>query len=86
LNKDSIIEIKSFPKPPPGVVMVMEAIMVLLGEKLDWKTIKDNISETNTFIDRLKNFNVLNAPESYFLKIRNQYLSKPEFDINQVKR
>lgn len=30
LNKDSITEIKTFTKPPSGVVMVMEAIMILL--------------------------------------------------------
>ena len=70
MNRDSIIEIKSFPNPPKAVVMVMEAIMILLGEKIDWKSIKDNISETNTFIDRLKNFNVLVCPEAYFTKVK----------------
>lgn len=64
----------------------MEAIMVLLGEKIDWKSIKDNISETNTFIDRLKNFNVLTCPESNFTKVRNNYLSKPDFDVVEIKR
>jgi len=71
LNKDSIIEIKSFPNPPKAVVMVMEAIMILLGEKTDWKSIKDHISETNNFINRLKDFNVLTAPESFFTKVKN---------------
>jgi dynein heavy chain, axonemal len=41
LNKDSITEIKSFPNPPKAVVMVMEAIMILLQEKTDWKSIRD---------------------------------------------
>ena len=86
LNKDSIIEIKSFPNPPKAVVMVMVAIMILLGEKSDWKSIKDNISETNAFIDRLKTFNVLTCPEGYFTKVRNNYLTKPDFDVAEVKK
>lgn len=60
--------------------------MILLGEKIDWKTIKDNISETNSFIDRLKTFNVLACPEAYFTKVRNAYLSKPDFDPADVKK
>ncbi len=86
LNRDSITEIKTFSNPSKGVIMVMEAIMALLGEKLDWKTIKENISDTNGFIDRLRNFNVMNTPESYFTKVKNNYLSKPDFDPVAVKR
>lgn len=66
--------------------MVMEAIMVLLGEKIDWKSVKDNISDTNSFIDRLRNFNVITCPESHFTKVKNNYLSKPDFDATAVKR
>ena len=60
--------------------------MVLLQEKIDWKMIKEVISDTNGFIERLKNFNVMNAPESLFVKVRNGYLSKPEFDIADIKK
>jgi Microtubule-binding stalk of dynein motor len=86
LNRDSITEIKSFPNPPKAVVMVMETIMILLQEKIDWKSIKDVISDTNGFIERLKNYKVMEAPESLFVKVRNNYLSKPEFDIADIKK
>ena len=33
LDKASIVEIKSMPNPPKAVLMVMESIMLLLGEK-----------------------------------------------------
>lgn len=36
----------------------METIMLLLGEKSDWPSIKGCLSEVNTFIDRLKGFEV----------------------------
>jgi dynein heavy chain len=86
LNRDSITEIKSFPNPPKAVVMVMEAIMILLQEKLDWKSIRDVITDTNGFIERLKNYKVMEAPESLFVKVRNNYISKPEFDIADIKK
>jgi dynein heavy chain len=71
LNKDSITEIKTFANPPKAVVMVMEAIMILLGEKADWKVVKENLSDTNSFIDRLKGFNVFNCPEKQFEKVKS---------------
>jgi dynein heavy chain len=64
----------------------MEAIMLLLGEKQDWNTIKSCISETNTFIDRLKTFDVMKCPESIFTKVRNNYINKPDFDVGEIKK
>ena len=39
LNKNDIVEIKSFPKPPPLVQMTMEAVCILKQEKPDWDTV-----------------------------------------------
>ena len=36
LNKADITEIKGFAKPPEAVMMVLEAVCILLGEKNDW--------------------------------------------------
>jgi dynein heavy chain len=40
LNKNDITEIKSFSKPPPLVLVTMEAVCILLGEKPDWDAAK----------------------------------------------
>lgn len=40
LNKNDIVEIKSFPKPPPLVQMTMEAVCILKQEKPDWDTVR----------------------------------------------
>jgi len=53
---------------------------------LDWKSIRDVITDTNGFIERLKNYKVMEAPESLFVKVRNNYISKPEFDIADIKK
>ena len=60
--------------------------MLLLGEKQDWNSIKSNISEVNTFIDRLKNFDVQKTPDNVFAKCRTNYVSKPEFDVAMVRK
>jgi len=40
LDKNSIVEIKSFTTPPDAVKFVMECVMILLGKKTDWTTVK----------------------------------------------
>lgn len=66
--------------------MVMESIMLLLGEKQDWNTIRSNLNETNAFIERLKNFDVMKCPEAVFEKCRKNFISKPEFDVGEVRK
>ena len=38
LNKNDIVEVKTFPNPPALVQLTMEGVCVLLGEKPDWDT------------------------------------------------
>jgi len=80
LEKAAIVEIKSFPNPPKAVSMVMEAVMVLLGEKTDWNNVKAVLSDTNAFIYKLLNYDVSKTPESVLAKVRKQYLSLAEFE------
>jgi dynein heavy chain len=47
LNKNDITEIKGFASPPPAVVMVLEAVCILLGEKSDWDSAKKVMMEMN---------------------------------------
>jgi dynein heavy chain len=58
LDKNAIIEIKSFPNPPKAVVLVMEAVMILLGEKIDWASCRNVISNPGEFLEKLKTYDV----------------------------
>lgn len=51
------------------VVMVMEAVCVLLGEKTDWAAIKVVMMELN-FLDRLKNYDKNNISDNVLKKLR----------------
>ena len=60
LDKNKITEIKSFPNPPEAVVMVMEAVMIVFGEKTEWNHVKKVISDPKGFVDSMKSFDVKN--------------------------
>lgn len=50
-----IIEVKSFQKPPAGVLLVLGAVCLLFNEKEDWDTGKKLISKMN-FLESLLEF------------------------------
>lgn len=84
LDKAAIVEIKSFPNPPKAVVMVMEAVMVLLGQKTDWNIVKSVLGDTNGFINTLLTYDVSKTSEATLAKVRKNYLTLPEFEPGDV--
>lgn len=52
INKNDIAEIKGFINPPAVVVLVLEAVCVLLGEKSDWNSAK-SVMMSIDFLERL---------------------------------
>jgi len=57
----------------------MKAIMILLGQKTDWKEIKLYIGDVNSFLDKLKNFDVESVKDRTWDKVRKDYINKPDF-------
>ncbi|CAE8588678.1 unnamed protein product [Polarella glacialis] len=82
LDKKDIQEIKSFAKPPPLVMMTMEAVNVLLGEKPDWDTAKKVLGDSK-FLEKLKGFDKDNIPVK-ILKQLEKYVMKPEYTPEAV--
>ena len=82
LDKKDIQEIKSFPKPPPLVLMTMEAVNILLGEKTSWDEAKKVLNDTG-FIERLKKFDKDNISEKILKKL-GTYVAKPEYQPDVV--
>jgi dynein heavy chain, axonemal len=86
LDKASIVEIKSFAKPSENVVMVMEACMILIGEKTDWNSVKSVLGNPGEFMQRLMTYDVSKTSEKILEKVRKQYLSRPEFDPKIIEK
>ena len=55
ISKADIAEVKGFINPSPIVIMVLEAVCILLGEKTDWNSAK-SVMVSNDFMDRLVKF------------------------------
>jgi dynein heavy chain, axonemal len=84
LDKAAIVEIKTFPNPPAAVVMVMEAVMILIGEKTDWGNVRVVLGDTQGFINKLLVYDVSKTPESVLKKVRDKYLKLKEFEPESV--
>lgn len=64
----------------------MECIMVLLGEKTDWDTVKKVLGNVGEFMNKLLEYNVEETTEKTWKKAREGWISKPEFDPVEVKK
>ena len=64
----------------------MECVMVLLGEKTDWDTVKKILSNVTEFMGRLLDYNVEETTEKTWKKAREGWISKPDFDPVEVKK
>ena len=84
LDKKDINEVKSFPKPPPAVVTVMEAVCLLLGETMDWDTAKVVLGR-GTFMSELLNYNKDNVPAPVLKKLQ-KYIADPAMAVEAVGR
>eukprot|EP00879_Flechtneria_rotunda_P011225 GHRR01011724.1.p1 GENE.GHRR01011724.1~~GHRR01011724.1.p1 ORF type:complete len:1363 (+),score=486.85 GHRR01011724.1:1838-5926(+) len=84
LNKNDIVEIKSFPKPPLLVQMTMEAVCILKQEKPDWETAKRVLSDT-TFMKSLEEFDKDNIPDIVIKKLK-KYIDDPQYQPDVVAK
>lgn len=86
LDKNSIVELKSYQKPKESVQIVMEAVMIILGEPKDWANARKVMNEVNVFQQRLKNLRVEDCTDKMFNTIRNKYINKESFKYENVVR
>ncbi len=82
-----MVELKSFTKPAPGVKLVCEAMCLMFGEKEDWDSAKKLLGKMD-LLDQLKDFihDSDRVAEKKWNKLRNVYLSNPDFDKDKVKK
>ena len=84
LEKNDIVELKSFTAPPPAVVMTMEPVMMLLGHAKDWKTAKAVMGDATKFLAELKGYDVKTMKERTIQQIRKDYFRKENFNASYV--
>ncbi|XP_042635783.1 dynein axonemal heavy chain 17 [Catharus ustulatus] len=90
LNKYNLTELKSFGAPPPEVVNVMAAVLILTAENgkipkdKSWTAGKVKIGKIDTFLASLKNYDGENIPEPC-LKAFEPYRKDPSFNPEFIK-
>ncbi|NXB98994.1 DYH17 protein, partial [Orthonyx spaldingii] len=90
LNKYNLTELKSFGAPPPEVVNVMAAVLILTAENgkipkdKSWTAAKVKIGKIDTFLASLKNYDGENIPEPC-LKAFEPYRADPGFNPEFIK-
>ncbi|XP_043266980.1 dynein axonemal heavy chain 6 [Venturia canescens] len=78
LNKNDIIEIKVFNKPPNLVRFVMEAVCLLLDEKTDWPSAKRVLADPAHFLERLMTYPKDDISDKLLKKLQD-YVTHAEF-------
>ena len=89
LNKANLTELKSFGKPPPIVVKVVAAVMVLtatskIPKDVSWNAGKNYMGKVDQFLEQLLNFDKENIQEAN-RKAVEPYLQDKEFNYEFVK-
>ena len=91
LNKANLTELKSFGSPPPAVLMVTGAVMVLMqGQKgkipkdRSWLKIKAMMAKVDQFLDGLINYEKENIHPN-ILAAMVPYLKNPQFEPEFVR-
>lgn len=87
IKRQHLTEVRSMSSPPQGVRLALEAVCALLGNKItDWKSIQA-IVRKDDFIASIINFNnEEKLTRSLRLKMRNDYMSSPDFTFEKVNR
>ena len=85
LQKDDITLLKTMGSPPDRVKLVLEAVLLLMGEKsLTWDNAKKQLSKMD-FMKTLKDIDAESIPDSIIKKMSKNYMHNPEFEPEKVK-
>ena len=86
LTVSQINTLKSLATPPPKILMVAEALMLLLArKKLSWKGIRARMGKRE-FIQNLLTFDSSSITPKLRRKLEKDYLSKPEWNVEALRK
>ncbi len=86
IKKQHLVEVRSMGNPPPIVKLALESICLLLEENYsDWKSIRQ-VTMKDNFINTIVNFNTDNISPEVRQKMKQKYLSNPDYNFEKVNR
>ncbi|MDA4132454.1 MAG: hypothetical protein OK454_04925, partial [Thaumarchaeota archaeon] len=87
IKRQHLTEVRSMNTPPQGVRLALDSVCTLIGHKVnDWKAVQA-VVRRDDFIASIVNFNnEKQMTKALRLKMRNDFLSNPEFTFEKVNR
>lgn len=87
IKKQHLTEVRSMASPPQGVRLALDSVCTLIGHKVsDWKQVQA-VVRRDDFIASIISFNnEKQMTKALRMKMRNDFLSNPEFTFDKVNR
>lgn len=87
IKRQHLTEVRSMGNPPSGVRLALDAVCTLLGHKIaDWKAIQAIVRKDDFIASILMFDNAKMMTKSLRNKMRNDFISNPEFTFEKVNR
>lgn len=81
-DKNDIVEVRAYSKPPTMVMTVMAAVCTLLGQKTDWTTAKHLLGEQG-FLKRLVGYNRDSVTSRIYDRVK-KITKNPDFNPTAI--
>ncbi|KAJ6782306.1 hypothetical protein PWT90_00629 [Aphanocladium album] len=87
IKRQHLTEVRSMGNPPQGVRLALDAVCTLLGHRInDWKAIQAIVRKDDFIASILMFDNAKQMTKTLRNKMRNEFLSIPEFTFEKVNR
>ncbi|KAG6054551.1 Dynein heavy chain cytoplasmic [Claviceps sp. LM77 group G4] len=87
IKRQHLTEVRSMGNPPSGVRLALDAVCTLLGHKInDWKAVQAVVRKDDFIASIIMFDNAKQMTRSLRTKMRNDFLSNPEFTFEKVNR
>ncbi|KAG6036640.1 Dynein heavy chain cytoplasmic [Claviceps citrina] len=87
IKRQHLTEVRSMGNPPSGVRLALDAVCTLLGHKInDWKAVQAVVRKDDFIASIIMFDNARQMTRSLRNKMRNEFLSNPEFTFEKVNR
>ena len=87
IKRQHLTEVRSMGNPPQGVRLALDAVCTLLGHKInDWKAVQAVVRKDDFIASIITFDNGSRMTKSLRSKMRNDFLSIPEFTYEKVNR
>ena len=87
IKRQHLTEVRSMGNPPQGVRLALDAVCTLLGHKInDWKAVQAAVRRDDFIASIIMFDNAKQMTRPLRNKMRNDFLSNPEFTFEKVNR